>query len=41
MRKKRDVKEKKVHGHLEYGYGIGCDERDMAQRSRVIANSLE
>lgn len=28
-------------GHLEYGYGMGCDVRDVAQRNRVIANSLE
>lgn len=28
-------------GHLEYGYGMGCDVRDVAQRNRVIVNSLE
>lgn len=41
MRINRDGEKKKVHGHLEYGYSIGCDVRDMAQRNRVIANSLE
>lgn len=39
MRIKRDGEEEKVHGHLEYGYGMGCDVRDMAQRNRVIAKA--